>query len=317
MANQDVSILRELAKQVAEIAALPVQEETRRLWRKLNARCPERPMVNIDQICWNEMNFDGSLTLQCEDPLLRSYEEELRQRLFIWKYLPVDRVVEPFVEVPKLIGGLEHGLRGPDLGVDVKEDLAFNGDATSEVTSHAYINQFKEEGDIGKIKTPKLSYDREQTEYNLARVQEVFDGILDVNLVGFRPNYRVWDILTNLMGVEPVMYDLMDRPEFIHALVQRMLDAHLEILDQLEEQDLLASYQTEIHCTGSYADDLPAPGTENPHPRAKDMWTFGLAQLFSSVSGAMHDEFDLAYGKRWYERFGAVYYGCCDPGPQA
>ena len=49
----DLTTLRELAAQVAEIAALPVQEEKRRLWRKLNALQPERPMVMIDQVCWN------------------------------------------------------------------------------------------------------------------------------------------------------------------------------------------------------------------------------------------------------------------------
>ena len=49
----DRSIVRELAGQVAEIAALPVQEEKRRLWRKLNALTPERPMVMMDQVCWS------------------------------------------------------------------------------------------------------------------------------------------------------------------------------------------------------------------------------------------------------------------------
>ncbi len=47
--KQDVAIIRELAAQVAEIAALPVQEEKRPLWRKLNARRPERAMVMIDR----------------------------------------------------------------------------------------------------------------------------------------------------------------------------------------------------------------------------------------------------------------------------
>jgi hypothetical protein len=27
----------------------------------------------------------------------------------------------------------------------------------------------------------------------------------------------------------------------------------------------------------------------------------------------MHEEFDVAYATRWYERFGLVYYGCCEP----
>ena len=45
------------------------------LWRKLNGLKPERPMVMIDQVCWNEMNVDDELTLRCEDPECRGYEE--------------------------------------------------------------------------------------------------------------------------------------------------------------------------------------------------------------------------------------------------
>ena len=52
-----MAIVRELAGRVAQIAALPVQEEKRILWRKLNAKKPVRPMVMIDQVCWNEMNI--------------------------------------------------------------------------------------------------------------------------------------------------------------------------------------------------------------------------------------------------------------------
>lgn len=46
----DAAILRGLGKQVAEVAALPRQAETVRLWKALNGLKPERPMVMIDQI---------------------------------------------------------------------------------------------------------------------------------------------------------------------------------------------------------------------------------------------------------------------------
>ena len=59
-----------LAGQVAEIAALPVQQETVALWKALNALKPVRPMVMIDQVCWHEMDVDGSLKLQTEEPVL-------------------------------------------------------------------------------------------------------------------------------------------------------------------------------------------------------------------------------------------------------
>ena len=98
--RSDVEIVRELAARVAEVAALPVQNEKRALWRKLNALKPDRPMVMIDQICWNEMNLNDELTLQCQDPECRGYEEQLRRSLYQWRHFRVDMVIEPFVRVP-------------------------------------------------------------------------------------------------------------------------------------------------------------------------------------------------------------------------
>jgi hypothetical protein len=86
----DTAIVRGLAASVAEIAALPVQNEKRVLWRKLNALKPERPMVMIGQVCWNEMNINDELTLKCQDPECRRYEEQLRRTLFQWRHFPVD-----------------------------------------------------------------------------------------------------------------------------------------------------------------------------------------------------------------------------------
>jgi hypothetical protein len=84
-------------------------------------------------------------------------------------------------------------------------------------------------------------------------------------------------------------------------------------LDQLEAQGLLGSGQAIIHCSGAYTDELPAPGFDPARSRAKDLWSCGMAQIFSTVSPAMHQEFELDYAARWYSRFGLVYYGCCEP----
>ena len=54
ISTHDRDIIQKLAAEVAEIAALPVQQEKKLLWKKLNALRPERPMVMIDQVCWND-----------------------------------------------------------------------------------------------------------------------------------------------------------------------------------------------------------------------------------------------------------------------
>jgi len=305
LSKDDVRTVRDLAARVAEIAAMPVQDETRALWRKLNAREPARPMVMIDQVCWNEMNVGDALTLRCTDPDCRGYEEYLRRTLYQWEHFPVDRVVEPFIRVPKAI-------HNTGFGIQVQEDTATT-DPTNDVVGHMFFNQFRTEDDLEKLRRPQISHDQAETDRRLAVAHELFDGLLEVRPWGADPYLSLWDPISTWMGVENALYALIEHPELIHGLAGRMTDGYLSMLDQLEEQGLLCGPQSLIHCAGAYTDELPAPGYDPERPRAKDLWMFGLAQMFSTVSPQMFQEFEVDYTSRICERFGLVYYGCCDP----
>ena len=303
--QQDVAIIRDLAARVAEIAALPVQEDKRTLWRKLNARQPERPMVMIDQVCWNEMHLDDELALRCTDPECRAYEEQLRHILYQWQHFRVDMVVEPFIHVPKAICGM-------GFGIHVHEDTAVT-DPTNDVLGHRYFNQFETDDDLDKLRRPEIYHDVAETARRMAVAHELFDGLLDVRPWGADLNLSLWDPIATWMGVENACFALVDRPEFMHKLVGRMTDGYMSTLDQLEEQGLLCQPQSLIHCTGAWTDELPASGYDPERPRTKDIWMMGLAQMFSTVSPRMFKEFEVDYAGRLCARFGLVYYGCCDP----
>ena len=303
--SDDKIILRSLAAQVAEIAALPVQEEKRRLWRRLNALQPERPMVMIDQVCWHEMNVDEALTLRCADPECRGYEDFLRKTLFQWRHFPVDMVVESFIRVPMAI-------ENSGFGLGVQEDVLVL-DPHNDVISHHYNNQFKTLDDLEKLRTPKITHHPAETERRLAVAHELFDGLLEVRPWGYDPYLSLWDPISTWMGVENALFALVDHPDLMHGLVGRMTDGYLSMLDQLEAGGLLSGPQSLIHCTGAFTDELPKPGYDPIRWRAQDMWMFGLAQMFSTVSPRMFQEFEVDYASRICERFGLVYYGCCDP----
>ncbi|MCL4378394.1 MAG: hypothetical protein M1409_08480 [Actinobacteria bacterium] len=163
-----MEIVRKLAARVAEIAALPIQEKKRVLWRKLNGLKPERPMVMIDQVCWNEMNIDDELTIRCTDSDCRGYEEYLRQTLFRWKYFPVDMVIEPFVNVPMAI-------ENTGFGISVQENTAVT-DLNNPVIAHKFINQFQTEEDfLQKIHTPQVRHNSTETARRLILAHELFD----------------------------------------------------------------------------------------------------------------------------------------------
>lgn len=303
--KQDIAIIRDLAGRLAEIAALPVQETKRQLWRQLNAKKADRPMVMIDQVCWNEMDIDGQLALRCEDRECRNYEQDLRRTLFQWKYFPVDMVVEPFIRVSKAV-------KNTGFGVDVHEQVAVT-DATNSVRGHKYTNQFRTEEDLARMQVPQITHDPAETARREAVAHELFDGLLEVRMSGVAPYLSLWDPISTWMSVEDALYAMVDRPEYMHKLLERMTSGYLSMLDQLEQQGLLCQPQSLIHCTGAWTDELPAPGYDPDKPRAKDNWMFGLAQMLSTVSPEMFQEFEVDYASRICERFGLVYYGCCDP----
>ncbi|OQB43301.1 MAG: hypothetical protein BWY06_00168 [Candidatus Latescibacteria bacterium ADurb.Bin168] len=303
--QQDISIVRELARQKAEIAALPVQEEKRALWRKLNALKPDRPMVAIDQVCWNEMNVNDELTLRCTDPELRGYEDRLRRELFQWRHFPGDMVIDPYIHVSKAIHNTGFGVR-------VQERVAVT-DPTSGVVGHKYTNQFETEEDLQKIQIPRLTHDEAETARRLEFAHELFDGIIEVRLWGMDAYLSLWDPISTWMSVESALLAIVDRPDYVHRLVGRMTDGYMAMFDQAEAEGLLCGPQNWVHCTGAFTDELPAPGYNPQKPRTKDMWAMGLAQMFSTVSPKVFKEFEVDYVSRLCERFGLVYYGCCDP----
>jgi len=303
--KQDIAIIRELAKQVAEAAASPRQEERRRLWRGLNGLRPERPMVMIDQVCWHEMNVNDELTLLCQDKEMRAHELALRKILYQSRYFPVDFVVEDFINVDKAITGTKF-----DMKID---DNILISDTANDVVSHTYNNQFENMDDLEKLKTPVIVHDQAETARRIALAEELYGGIIKTRVIGAYPYTSLWDPINWWMGMENALFAIMDDEDLIWGIINRLVAGWMAVIDQLEAQDLMAPPQSTIHCTGAWSGELPQPGHNPDNYRAKDIWAWGLAQMLSTVSPAMHDTFEIQPLVPVFERFGLVYYGCCEP----
>jgi len=303
----EIQIIRSLAARVSEIAQLPVQEEKRSLWRQLNSLQRPRPLVIVDQVCWGEMNVDDELTCQTTDPALRGIEGELRHRIYKWTHFPVDHVVEPY-------WGVSHRVTGAGMGVETHAEYAESH--SGSVVGQRYENQFQTEADVEKIQMPHLVYDKAETMQRFNQVNDLFGDILDVRLNGATcivEHQGIWDHISFLMSVEGALYAMIDTPELVHKVLAKMVAFYRSSLEQCEALGVLPRAQHTIHCTGAYTDELPADGYDPDRPRVKDLWCFTMAQMFSSVSPAMMDEFEVPYVSQLAELFGMVYYGCCEP----
>lgn len=303
---KDREILRQLARQYAEIAALDVQKENINNWCMLYGLKPTKPLIVIDQIChdWRELKQEEEMVLRCEDSFARELEWGLRTVLYRWKHFPCDMVVKPYFP----LGKVSHN-SGVGLGT-VNQDESDHPDAQT----HLYVDNLPDEEALEKLTVPKIVYDREASEERKAIAESYFGDILPVKLVGGLLWEALWDRIVFWRGAEPVLYDLVDRPEFLHALMEKLCALEMATIDQMEAQNLLeAGGGAFCHCLETYCDELPKAGFDPNHVRPQDCWVSGAAQIFSEVSPAMHDEFEIAYLKPILERFGLVNYGCCEP----
>jgi len=305
LAKEEIRVLRSLGQAIHEIANQPSQQEKIRLWTHLNDLDMIRPMVAIGQLPWHELDFDGSLTCQVQDPFWRSIENEMRQSIYQYRHLPADMVLEDCIGIPMAIHDSGYGL-APD------EKLA-STDPQNDVMGHAYRRQIADFEDILKLTDPVVTHDRGETERRMAQAHEIFDGIISVRPAGGVVWFGMWDRLIEIMGVTETLVDLMDRPEFIHAVCRRWTEATMHKLDQYETLGLLNPASNMMHCTYTYNSTILPKSFSDGSTPAKACWTMGMAQIFSNVSPAMNREFELEYCKDFYRRFGFVNYGCCEP----
>ena len=282
----DREIIRRLAAEVAEVAALPCQQTTADLWRRLNDLEPARPMVWINELPWHEMNVDDELTLRCEDGFCRGVEGRLRGILYQWRHMPADMVVDGWYPNPLVIR---------DSGFGIAQHGRVLGQEPGSVLSQEFDKQIHTLADVAKIRNPELSLDDDATDANRAALESLLGDLLPVRDVGvvtvwFAP----WDELIRWYGVEPAMLDLAINPDLVHACMDRLVGAYLSRLSQWRE--LWALDQTEgNYRVGSgglgYASSLPQSAGPRQVVDTPQQWGCATAQIFSEVSPAMPEEF--------------------------
>jgi hypothetical protein len=301
----DRAILRELAKQYAELAADPVNKERIQRMRDMNDLKPGRPPVWVNELPWHELDIDGQLVLHCQSEEAKLLEAFFRQTLFRWKYFQVDMVVEDALYLLKAYSST-------GIGIGVEENT-ISTDVENTVVSHQYVDQLDTEAKVEALTAPVVKAHPEIDAKNLVVLSELFDGILSVQLRGYYLEYHPWDHMAEFRGVNQCLEDIMDRPEFIHRTMEKFAEIGHSFFDQFEAAGLLDFNASQLHCTPPYTSQLPAKDYIGGLVRFKDTWIRARAQMFVLVSPAMRDEFDLHYIRPFLDRAGLVYYGCCEP----
>ena len=297
--SNDVTILRDLARQYVEVCADPIQDERRRLWRDHNSLVKTRPLIYV-RAGWGEVPEIN--IRQCEDPFLQGYEHDLRLRLW-WAGLGDDSIFEPWLTVRAVCKCAGWGLSG---------ERHRTGQAGG---SWKVDYPIKDLADADKLIEPYHEIDDEATAANTRKLTDAVGDILTVH-VDRGPAYQVWsgDLSTDLgylRGIENFMLDMVDSPQWLHKLLAHMRDGILRTHEQAEASGdwSLANSQNQAM---PYARELPDPAPNTHGAERKDLWVFMAAQEMTLISPAMHDEFVLRYQLPIMKPFGLAAYGCCE-----
>ncbi len=300
----DRTVLRELAKKVAELAARPEEKAKRELWYKHNDLEKARPLVYCDpENGWYEII--PHQTLKCGGPLARIWEFRLRKEIFWAESMKDDRVTEDKFRVQYVFDETYFGL---NLHVIAGEDL--DGAYTWEPALPDYAN-------LKNMRFREMTVDLQRSKQLFDLAQETVGDILRVIYDGcfWWSLGMTWD-LANMRGMEQMMADMYENPADLHKLMALFRDDHLHRLDLLEKNGLL-TLNNEGEYVGSggsgWTKELPQKDFDGKHVRTMDMWGFAESQETIGVSPQMFNEFILPYQIPLLARFGLNCYGCCEP----
>ncbi|MBM3213473.1 hypothetical protein FJZ36_00930 [Candidatus Poribacteria bacterium] len=300
---EERTLLRDLARRVADVADLPIMAQRREMWKKHNSLQRVRPMVLIfPEGSWGELLPQSEL--KCSDPHARSIEWTLRSRLYYHEHLDDDTVIEKEWIVPKVTHRTGWGMSGKRVP------------STTARGAWAFDPVIHEPADLKKLTFPVVTYDEPATMQALEQARDLLGDILNIRLKGVsHVSFHLFNIYCDLRGLEQVFWDMSENPNMLHDAMAFLEEGHHNLIRQYVDQNLLSlNNDATYHSTGGngYTDELPLSDYDPERIRPCDMWASAEAQELDPVSPEMHEEFSLQYERRLLAPFALNGYGCCD-----
>lgn len=304
--DEEIVILRSMARRVREIAEHPVQDERKKLWKDLNSlrSCRIPIFFRILDLYWPEI-FPWDTTLKTKSGWARYYEDYLFKLIWHWENLKDDFITEPVV--PYATAGSFGRMLMPKKYVIP----GYNSGAGAYKVEPVLVPAMSP---ASVFIDTDVAVDWEETGNRQMWLSEVFDGILTPQRKTPRPTTGYFDWFCEVRGMENALTDLVVRPEWVHEIFQHIADFQLSKIRLLEDQNAFALNNREECYNGghSHTDELPAPGFDGEHVRAKDLWGFSAAQAAVSISPDMHGEFVTRYEEQYLKETGLNAIACCE-----
>lgn len=289
-------VLVDLAHQVRALADSPEHRERRRLWASLHALRPPRALAHyaLYPSVWEREIAPPSL-FSHPSGLPRLIERDLRARLWKAAAIPDDEPLLPTVWLgaPRPPG--DDRLWGVPIAVS----------RTAELGTYKPVPPIREETDLARLRSPRYEEDRPAMRRLREQAVELLDGLLPVKLHTDELHFGPFEWVVRLRGMDALLYDVVDRPDFVHRLMDF---ATCGMVHYHRQREAAGAFDAEagwaIHPVW---DETPGDGT-----RLCQSWAYLHAQSSASLSPAMYAEFVQPYNARVAALFWRVYYHGCE-----
>ena len=267
-------------------------------------------------------------TLVSKDPFERDIELQLRQKLYKHDNIPDDEVMLPTIWVaparPRVSSVGAH-VAATDKSATLNERTygALSRGETRlwglpflvrrpEAVGGAYKVEpvVKAEADMASLHWPKYEVDEEATRVLVEQATSLVDGKLPVKIAGDELGASPSETMVSLMGIEAVLYGVIDNPQFIHHMMNFITEGYIAYHKSREAAGAVDAEETWGFRT--HYETLP-PDT-SPHKLAS-CWWYISAQSLSGFSPRMFAEFLQPYHARLAAAFSdhrVYYHGCED-----
>ncbi|MBM3956677.1 MAG: hypothetical protein FJ313_01320, partial [Gemmatimonadetes bacterium] len=166
------------------------------------------------------------------------------------------------------------------------------------------------EGDLERLHHPPYEVDEAATRALRERATELVDGRVDVKLATDEVAFSPSEVMISLVGMEAVLYGVIDRPGFIHRIMGFVTEGLIAYHRSREAAGAVDPEQT-----WNYRIPYEVLRPEDDPRRLTGSWMFIAAQSMCGISPAMYEEFVQPYHERLARLAGdhrVYYHGCED-----
>lgn len=298
--------LRELAREQLDYSMLPIMKEREKSWYNHNDLKGDIPLIHFET---RSCEQDLLPELECTSEAARKIELQIIREISNHKMVDDDRVVPSFFRM---------GWDNRMLLFNLQIEREFGIDSKGGHLGHHFKHPIKDLKDDQHLLKPTFhSVDRKETMQWKAFAEEILGDILPVKMSMGSFSCCLTQHVVHLMGMETMLYSMIDYPDEFHELMKRISDDYIEYFKWMEKEGLLVLNNGNNWLgQGSFGftNDLPGNGDVlESDLTTRDLWLYMDSQETVGVSPEMFGEFFFPYYNEVAKQCGLLSYGCCEP----